>query len=158
DKFVKLFYKVVGNGLKLVFGISIGIMGIYKLTLPYIDVAIKKSAFSISSSFLPVVGDASKGALEFVLSCAQLIKNSFAIGVIIWIVIVASVPLIKMVAYTFLYHLAGAIIQPVGDKKMSEIASILGKGCEFILSCTGTVVLLTIVVMIVCCSIGTSIT
>lgn len=158
DKFVKLFYKGVRWSLRFVFVSSIGIMGMYKLTLPYVDVAIKKSALSFSTSFIPVVGDASKGAIEFILACGQLIKNSFALGVVIWVVVIASVPLIKLFLYVCMYHLAGAVIQPVGDKKMSEIASVLAKGCEFVLSCTGTIVMLAIVVMIICASIGTSIT
>ena len=158
DKWVKLFYKMVKKGLRWIFVVSMGIMGIYKMTLPLVDVAIKKSAISLSTSFIPVIGDVSRGALEFILSCAQLVKNSFALGVVIWIVIVVSVPLIKLVAYAALYHVAGAIIQPIGDKKMSDIATILASGCEFVLSCTSTIVLLTIVVMLVCASVGISIT
>lgn len=158
DKFVGLFYKGVKYALRGIFGISLLIMGAYKLTLPYVDVAIKKGAINLSTAFIPVVGDVGSGALEFMLSCASLIKNSFAIGVIIWIIVIASVPLIKIFAYVALYHVAGAVVQPIGDKKMSEIATTLAKGCEFILSCVGIVVILTVVVMIVCASIGMSIT
>ena len=158
DKFVDLFYKVVRWGLRAIFVLSIGIMGIYKLTLPTIDVAIKKGALNFSAAFIPVVGDAGKGAIEFMLTCAGLAKNAFAIGVIIWILIVAGLPLIRLFAYVAMYHLAAAIIQPVGDKKMSQIASILAKGCEFVLSCVGSVVILAISVMLVCTSIGMSIT
>lgn len=158
DKFIKLFYKGVKWGLRGVLTIAIFVMGIYKLTLPYVDVALKKSAINLSTSFIPVVGDASRGAIEFIMACGHLIKNSFALGVILWIVVIASIPLIKMVAYIALYHLASAIIQPTGNKKMSDIASTLAKGCEFILSCTGIVVVLAIVVMVVCASVGTSIT
>ncbi len=158
DKFVELFYKCAKWVLRGVFVISLGMMSAYKLTLPYIDVALKKSALSLGSAFMPVVGDASRGALEFVLVCGQLVKNAFAIGIVVWIVIVASGPLIQLVCYTFLYNLVGAVIQPIADKKMVQITNILAKGCEFILSCTTTVVLLAIVAMIVCASVGTSIT
>ncbi len=158
DKFVDLFYKAAKWGLRMAFVISVGIMGIYKLTLPTLDVALKKSALSLSSAFLPVVGDVGKGALEFVLLGAGLAKNAFAIGVMIWIIGIAALPLIRIFTYIAMYHIAAAIIQPVGDKKMSQIASILGKGCEFVLSCVGSVVILAIVVMLVCTSVGMSIT
>lgn len=157
DKFVKLIYRGIGISLKTIVAVSITLMGVYKLTLPYVDVAVKKSALNFSSAFIPVVGDASRGALEFILSCSHLVKNSFAVGVILWVVVVASVPLIKIFVYVALYHLAGAIIQPTGNKKMSDIASILGKGCEFILSCTGIIFLLAVVSLVICASVGSSI-
>lgn len=158
DKLVNLFYKGMKWLLRGTVILSVAIMGVYKLTLPYVDVAIKKGAINLSTAFLPIVGDASKGAIEFIMSCSALIKNAFAIGVIIWVVIIAAVPLIKIFTHVALYHIAGALIQPLGDKKMAEIATILAKGCEFILSAVSIVVVLTIASMIICASIGTSMT
>lgn len=158
DKLVGLFYKAMKWLLRGTLIISVAIMGIYKLTLPYVDVAIKKGAINLSTAFLPIVGDASQGALEFIMSCSALIKNAFAIGVIIWVVLLAAIPLIKILSHVILYHMASAIIQPLGDKKMAEIATILAKGCEFILSAVSIVVVLTIASMIICASIGTSMT
>ena len=158
DKLVGLFYKGMKWLLRGTLVLSIAIMGIYKLTLPYVDVAIKKGAINLSTAFIPIVGDASRGALEFIMSCSALIKNAFAIGVIIWVVLIAAIPLIKILSHVVLYHIASALIQPIGDKKMAEIATILAKGCEFILSAVGIVVVLTIASMIICASIGTSMT
>lgn len=158
DKLVNFFYKGMKWFLRGTLILSIAIMGIYKLTLPYVDVAIKKGAINLSTAFIPIVGDASRGALEFILSCSTLIKNAFAMGVIIWVVCIAAIPLIKILSHAILYHLASAFIQPLGNKKMADIATILAKGCEFILSAVGIVVVLTIAAMIICASIGTSMT
>lgn len=158
DKFIDLFYKGMKWGLRGVVILSVSIMGIYKLTLPYIDVAIKKGAVNVFTSFLPVVGDASKGAMEFILACSGLIKNAFAVGVIIWVLLLAAGPLIKIFINVALYQFLGAFIQPLGDKKMTEIAGVLAKGCSFILSSVSIVVLLTIASMIICASIGVSMT
>lgn len=158
DKLVNLFYKGMKWLLRGIVVSSVAIMGVYKMTLPYIDVAIKKGAINLSTAFIPIVGDASNGAIEFIMSCGSLIKNAFAIGVIIWVLIIAAIPLIKIFTHVALYHIASAMIQPIGDKKMAEIATILAKGCEFILSAVGIVVVLTIASMIICASIGTSMT
>lgn len=158
DKLVSLFYKAMKWLLRGTLILSVAIMGIYKMTLPYVDVAIKKGAINLSTAFIPIVGDASRGALEFIMSCSALIKNAFAIGVIIWVILIAAIPLIKILSHVILYHIASAMIQPLGDKKMAEIATILAKGCEFILSAVSIVVVLTIASMIICASIGTSMT
>ncbi|MGL4737716.1 MAG: stage III sporulation protein AE [Cellulosilyticaceae bacterium] len=158
DKLVKLFYKWTKYILRGILIASLAIMGIYKVTLPLMDVAMKKSAITFGTAFIPVVGDASRGALEFIMACAQIVKNSFGVGVIIWICLLVGLPLIKMLAYTVLYHLAGAIVQPVGERKMADIATNLAKGCEFIMSCVGIVAILCVVVMLICISIGTNLT
>ncbi|MGL4345724.1 MAG: stage III sporulation protein AE [Cellulosilyticaceae bacterium] len=158
DKLVKLFYRGTKYVLRGIFWVSLSIMGIYKVTLPLMDVAMKKGALTFGTAFLPVIGDATNGALEFIMACAQMVKNSFAVGVIIWICILVAVPLIKIFAYIVLYHAAGALVQPIGEKKMTDIATNLAKGCEFVMSCVGIVSILCVVVMLICVSIGTNLT
>ena len=154
DKFIKLFYKGIKWTLGSILTISISLLGIYRMTLPYVDVALKKSTLKLATAFIPVVGGATSGALEFVTGCLGLIKNTFAISVIIWILVLVSIPLIKIFAYIVVYQVAGAVIEPIGDKKMATIATKLAKGCEFIMSAVGIVTILCIAVMVICMSVG----
>ncbi len=154
DKFIKLFYKGIKWILVSIVGVSISLLGIYRMTLPYIDVVLKKSTLKLATAFIPVVGNATSGALEFVTGVLGLVKNTFAISVIFWIVIIVSIPLIKIFAYVLVYQVAGAVIEPIGDKKMANIATKLSKGCQFIMSAVGIVTVLCIVVLVVCMSVG----
>lgn len=156
DQFIKLFYKGVKWALNGLLGLSVGILGIYRLTLPYADLTVKKAAVKFSSAFIPVVGSAAGGAVDFITGCAGLIKNTFSAGVILWIILLVSLPLIKIFAYVVVYHVAGAVIEPLGNKKMAKIAEKLGKGCEFILSTVGIVALLCLCSLMICMSIGMS--
>lgn len=154
DKFIALFYNSMKWILRSILLISVSILGFYKMTLPYVDTTVKKAAVNISSAFIPVIGDAIGGAVDFIVNCSMLVKNAFSIGVILWIVAIVSLPLIKILAYVIVYHVAAAAIEPLGDKKMAGIASKLAKGCEFIMSCVGIVTILCIVVLLICISIG----
>ncbi len=154
DKLIQLFYRSMKWILGGIVAISVGILGIYKATLPYVDTTVKKAALNISTTFIPVIGDAIGGAVDFVINCSFLVKNAFSAGVIIWIIIIVSLPLIKILAYVMVYHVAAAVIEPIGDKKMARIATKLAKGCEFIMSCVGIVTILCIVVLLICISVG----
>ncbi len=156
DNFIKLFYKYSKIVLKTIFVLSLGIMGIYKMSLPYVDVTMRRVGLTLGAKFIPILGDAVSGAIDFIIQISGMIKNAFGIGVILWIVILIAMPLVKMFTYTVLYHFAGAIIEPLGDKKMAKIATDIAKGCEFVMSCVGVVAILCVVALIICMSIGAS--
>lgn len=154
SNFIKLFYKGIKWLLVSIVGISISLLGMYRMTLPYVDVALKKSTLKLATAFIPVVGNATNGALEFVIGVLGLVKNTFAIAVVFWLLVIVSVPLIKILAYIIVYQVAGAVIEPIGDKKMADIALKLAKGCQFIMSCVGIVTVLCVLVLIICMSVG----
>lgn len=154
SNFIKLFYKGIKWLLVSIVGISVSLLGMYRMTLPYVDVALKKSTLKLAAAFIPVVGNATNGALEFAIGVLGLVKNTFAIAVIFWILVIVSVPLIKILAYIIVYQVAGAVIEPIGDKKMADIAIKLSKGCQFIMSCVGIVTVLCMLVLIICMSVG----
>ncbi|OOB78812.1 MAG: hypothetical protein ATN33_06635 [Epulopiscium sp. Nele67-Bin001] len=156
DKFIGLFYKYSKSFLKLIFVLSMAIMGIYKMSLPYVDVTLKRVGLTLSAKFIPILGDAVSGAIDLIIQMSGMIKNAFGIGVILWIVILIAMPLVKMFTYILLYHFAGAIIEPLGDKRMAKMATDIAKGCEFVMSCVGVVAILCIVALVICMSIGAS--
>lgn len=156
DKLIGLFYKTSKWVLRGTLMISIGIMGAYNVVLPALDVTMKRVGMTLGTKFIPVIGNAVSGAVEFIVRCSGLIKNGFALGIVIWIILIVAIPLIKIITYIFLYNIAAAAIEPLGDSKMSKIATNLAKGCEFVMSCVGVVAILSIVAMVICMSVGAS--
>jgi len=156
DKLIGLFYKGIKWGLRSILGLSVAILGLYRLTMPGVDMTLKQATVKFSSAFIPVVGSAVGGTIEFIAKCSVLLKNSFAGGVILWIVILLSIPMIKIFAYVCVYQVAGAVIEPIGDKKMAKIATKLGKGCQFIMSSVGIIALFCICALAICMTITAS--
>lgn len=156
SKLIGLFYKGLKWGLRSILAVGVGILSLYRLTLPGVDSTIKQATVKFSSLFIPVVGSAVGDTIEFITKCSVLIKNSFSAGIIMWVLLLASIPLIKIFAYVCVYQIAGAIIEPLGDKKMANIATKLGKGCQFIMSSVGIVVLLCVCALIICMTISSN--
>lgn len=153
-KLVGLFYKGIRWGLRGILMVSVSLLGMYRFVTPGIDLALKKATVKFSTAFIPVVGNAVGGAIDFITQGSMIIKNTFSTGVIIWLLILVSIPLIKILSYVCVYQIAGAIIEPIGDKKMASIASKLSKGCQFIMSSVGIVALFCICSFIICMTIS----
>lgn len=154
DKLIGLFYKGIKWGLRGILTLSVSLLGFYRLVMPGVDVTVKKATVKFSTAFIPVVGSAVGGTIDFITQGASLVRNSFSAGVVIWLLILVSLPMIKLLAYVLVYQIAGAVIEPIGDKKMAHIATKLGKGSQFIMSCVGIVALFCICSLIICMTIG----
>lgn len=156
DKWIALFYKGIKWGLRSILGVSTSLLGLYRLTMPGVDTTLKQATMKFSSAFIPVVGNTVGETIDFITKCSVLIKNTFAAGLVMWILILVSLPLIKILSYVLAYQIAGAMIEPIGDKKMANMATKLGKGCQFIMSCVGIVALFCICSLLICMTISSS--
>ena len=156
DKLIDLFYKWIKWALVTILSISMGLLGLYRLTVPGVDTTLKKATLRLTGLFLPVVGKSINETVDFVAQCAMVIKNTFAGSVMIFILIVVSIPMIKILSYTIIYEVASAVIEPIGDKKMASIAAKLSKGCKCMMSCVGVMVLFCLASLMICMTITAS--
>ena len=156
NKLVGLFYKGIKWVMRSILLVSVSLLGFYRLVMPGVDLTVKKATVKFSTAFIPVVGNAVGGTIDFITQGSMLIKNTFSAGVIMWLLILVSIPLIKIFAYVCVYQIAGAIIEPIGDKRMATIATKLGKGCQFIMSSVGIIALFCICSLVICMTISAS--
>lgn len=104
-------------------------------------VAIRTAKFA-TDAFIPVVGGMFSDALDAVVGSSLLIKNAVGLAGVIIIFILTIMPMLKIFAVAFVYKLAGALIQPVGDKQMAACLTDLGKSLLGIFAAVATVGLL----------------
>ena len=156
NKLVGLFYKGIKWVMRSILLVSVSLLGFYRLVMPGVDLTVKKATVKFSTAFIPVVGNAVGGTIDFITQGSMLIKNTFSAGIIMWLLILVSIPLIKIFAYVCVYQIAGAIIEPIGDKRMATIATKLGKGCQFIMSSVGIIALFCICSLVICMTISAS--
>jgi stage III sporulation protein AE len=105
------------------------------------SVTFKTAKFGVDA-FVPVVGGVLSDAMEAVVSSSLLIKNAVGIAGVAVIAAVMVVPLLKIITLAFIYKLAGALIQPVGDGRMVSCLNGLGNNLLLIFAAVATVGLL----------------
>lgn len=143
----------VSNLADLLKGVAMGLMGIFSTIFLGVmaiqgvagavgdSVTFRTAKFSVDA-FIPVVGGMLSDALEAVVSSSLLIKNAVGIAGVAVIGTVMVVPLLKILTLSFIYKLAGALIQPIGDGQMVSCLNGLGNNLLLIFAAVATVGLL----------------
>ncbi len=124
-----IFFKNLSKwALGLMMTVFIGLISIQGLSSSVVDGVGNKTAKFLVGSFIPVIGGVLSDAVDTVLNCSLILKNSVGIAGLIIVVIICLIPIIKILALIIIYRFTTAIIEPVADKRiiksMSEICDI----------------------------------
>ncbi|NLZ92595.1 MAG: stage III sporulation protein AE [Firmicutes bacterium] len=106
--------------------IFIGMLSINGLASTVGDAVTLRTAKYVSSAFLPVVGGMISDAMETVAGATLILKNTVHIAGILVLFYLVAFPLIKILALVFIYKLASALIQPLGDTNLCDSLNMLG--------------------------------
>lgn len=155
----------VSNLADLLKGVAMGLMGLFSTIFLGVlaiqgvagavgdSVTFRTAKFGVDA-FVPVVGGMLSDALEAVISSSLLIKNALGIAGVAVIGTVMLVPLLKIITLAFIYKLAGALIQPIGDGQMVSCLNSLGNNLLLIFAAVATVGLLFFFAITIVVGIG----
>ena len=125
--------------LTILFGIQL----IQSMILPAVD-SMKNTALQKGMKAIPGIGSGLNSAITMVLGSAVIIKNSIgAAGIIILIVIIVP-PILEIAAVVLTYLLAGIIVQPVSDKRITQAMDAVITSGKLMLSMIFTMAMLFI--------------
>lgn len=135
----ELFKTISLGTLGLFLTIFLGVMSVQGATSAIQDgVALKTTKF-ITGNFIPVIGRTFTEAADTVLSAALLLKNAIGVVGLLIIVLIAIFPALKIIAISFVYKLAAALLQPLGNSPITISLNIISKYILYILACLITV-------------------
>jgi len=114
----KFFKSSVVWFLGFVITIFVGLLSLEGTLTSSVDGITLKGIKSVTSTFVPVVGKALGDSVDTVLGATSLIKNSIGFVGVVIIIGICIVPIIKISILCIMYSLAGAISEPLADKKI----------------------------------------
>ena len=142
SKFADFLKKTVKWSLCLILTVFVGILSIQGFCTATLDSAAAKTAKFLVGTSIPVVG------------CSLVVKNATGAAGIVALLIIASAPVIKILAVSASFHLCSAIIEPVADRRisgvMSSVASVTTLMAAIIV--TAAVMFIISIGMIMCMS------
>lgn len=142
SRMADLFKTVSMTVLGLCSTVFLGVLAIHGVAGAVSDGVALRTAKFTTDAFLPVVGGTLSDALEAVMGSALLMKNAVGIAGVVVIALLTVLPLIKILAIAFVYRLAGAVIQPIGDSDMADCLTGLGNSLFAVFGAVATVGLL----------------
>lgn len=103
--------------LKALLSVVIGINVVQSMLSPVVD-SIKTSTLGKAASVIPGIGQVLNSVSGIILGAGSLIKNAIGMAAMVAIVSVCFVPVIKTMIISISYKAAGAVLEPVSDKRI----------------------------------------
>lgn len=117
----------------------------------YDGISVRTAKFAISK-YVPVIGGYLSDGLNLVMSGSVLVKNAVGTTAIILLFVSVLPVIIQILTLSFGLRFVGAVIEPLGDSRMSSLVNGLGKGLTLLVSIVLAITFLYFVflILIVC--------
>ena len=86
-------------------------------------------------SYIPIMGGYLSDGMDIILSSTLLIKNSLGLVGVLMIISVILSPILEIVVFSLLLKLVSAILQPIGNTKISNFLTSSSKTVTMLSTC-----------------------
>ncbi len=140
--------------LGLILTIFLGIMSVQGIAASSLDsVSIKTAKFAVDN-FVPIVGKFLTDAIDTVVSCSMLIKNGIGVVGLLVLVLICSMPLIKIFSIIVIYKISSALIQPILDNQLVQCLNDMSNSLMILLATVIAVGVLFFIAITVIMGVG----
>ncbi|GAB2692985.1 stage III sporulation protein AE [Paenibacillus thermoaerophilus] len=144
DKFkVTALANLLRNGSMLVLGtfvtVFLGVVSVKGATGAITDGMTIRTAKYVTSNFVPVVGRMFSDATDTVLGASLLVKNAVGLAGVVILLLLCAFPAVKILAIALIYHLAAAVLQPLGDSPIIGCLQTIGKSMNYVFAALAAV-------------------
>ena len=145
EKITKFMKSGVIWTLGIILTIFVSVVSLEGTLSSSVDGVSAKTAKAVVSSAIPIVGKILGDAVDSVLGCGIILKNSVGILGVLIILTICIVPILKLSVMTILYKLLAAICEPVADKKILELLDQIGDIFKILLAILSSIAVLIII-------------
>lgn len=149
-KACELLKNIINWILKALLSVIIGVNVIQGMITPIVD-SIKTSTMGKAVGLIPGIGNALGSMSNVILGSGTLIKNSIGMAAMIAIIVVCFSPVLKAVIMSLSYKVAGAVLEPVSDKRVINVISVIYESVNLLIkTLLHAVVFFVLTIAIVC--------
>ncbi len=156
EKLVQFMNKTTKWGIGIVMTLFVGIMGLQGVVTGSADgLTVKVTKFA-AANLIPMVGGILSESVETLMNCSVVIKNSVGVLGIIFVILIAAIPILKVAASLIVFRLCAAVVQPISDKKIVKCISELADSVAGILALMVAVAVMFIIIITIIINVGNS--
>ncbi|WP_170240350.1 stage III sporulation protein AE [Thermosediminibacter litoriperuensis] len=134
--------------------VFLGIMVVQGAAAATVDgISIRTAKFA-SKNFMPIVGGIFSDALDAVVGCSLILKNTVGLIGLLLIFIITLFPVIKILSIIFIYRLSAAIIQPVGEESIVRCLNDIGNSLTMVFVSVASVAMMFFIAMTIILASG----
>lgn len=126
SKIAKMMKSSVVWFLGIILTVFVGVVSLEGTLSSSVDGITAKTAKSMVSSVVPVVGKILGDAVDTVLGCGIILKNAVGIVGVVIIVGICIMPIIKLAVLTCSYKILASLCEPIADGKVVSLLEQIG--------------------------------
>ena len=131
--------------LGIILTIFVGIVSLEGTLASRVDGITAKTAKSIVSSAVPVVGKILGDVVDSVLGCGIILKNAVGFVGVVIIISICIVPILKLSVLTISYKLVASISEVIADAKIVKLLDEMGDIFKILLGILFTIFFMVII-------------
>ena len=131
--------------LGIILTIFVGIVSLEGTLASSVDGITAKTAKSIVSSAVPVVGKILGDVVDSVLGCGIILKNAVGFVGVVIIISICIVPILKLSVLTISYKLVASISEVIADAKIVKLLDEMGDILKILLGILFTIFFMVII-------------
>ncbi len=131
--------------LEIILTIFVGIVSLEGTLASSVDGITAKTAKSIVSSAVPVVGKILGDVVDSVLGCGIILKNAVGFVGVVIIISICIVPILKLSVLTISYKLVASISEVIADAKIVKLLDEMGDIFKILLGILFTIFFMVII-------------
>lgn len=131
--------------LGIILTIFVGIVSLEGTLASSVDGITAKTAKSIVSSAIPVVGKILGDVVDSVLGCGIILKNAVGFVGVVIIISICIVPILKLSVLTISYKLVASISEVIADAKIVKLLDEIGDIFKILLGILFTIFFMVII-------------
>ncbi|MGN0466692.1 MAG: stage III sporulation protein AE [Lachnospiraceae bacterium] len=133
SKLTELIKRGSIQALKGVIGIVLGVNMIQSMILPATD-SVKVNVIQKGLNAIPGAGQLLGTVTSTIVGSSVIIKNSIGGAGIFCLIIILSVPVLKVILFVLTYYIAAALLQPISDKRLIQCLYAAGESGKLLLN------------------------
>ncbi len=133
---------------KTLLGVALAFGAVQGILAPAID-GLKRTAVVKSASVIPGVGNLIDGAWETVLGAGVVLKNSIGIVGIVFLLLVMTIPLLKLTLQYLVYRVLAAVTEPVTQEMTEQFLQHVGIAQRLLLETLALGVILFLLLLVI---------
>lgn len=147
----KLLQKAGVVTLSVMVTVFLGVLSVQGISGAVTDGIGIRTAKYLTGNFVPVVGKLFTDASDTVIGASLLVKNAIGLVGVVILIVLCAFPAVKIITMALIYHVAAAVLQPLGDSPIVKTLSTIGKSLTYVfaaLAAVGFLFFLAITILI----------
>lgn len=154
SKLAGLMKQICTWSLGIVMTLFIGFVTIRSGAAGTLDqVTVKTTKFALDN-FIPVIGKTLSDAIQTVAGYSLILKDAVSIAGLLIMILICVFPLIKIILISLIYKFAGAVLEPIVDKRIVDSLTSVGNSLTIVFSSVLAVAVMFFIIITIIASTG----